>query len=160
MTSLLFVYAVGCAPDPAPPSPSEALAALDPRRPVPLQPMMAWHQKQNMMNHLVAIQQVVDALAREDWAGVEAAAKRIGSSPEMQRMCEHMGAGADGFTEAGLELHERADRIGVAATAQDAPGVLAAISDTLIACTGCHATYRQDVVDAETWDAQGRDVSK
>ena len=37
------------------------LAALDNRSPVPLQPMMAWHQKQNMMAHLVAIQGIVDA---------------------------------------------------------------------------------------------------
>jgi hypothetical protein len=40
---------------------------------------------------------------------------------------------------------------GIAAKAEDGPGVLRATSNTLKACTGCHAAYRQDVVTAETW---------
>ena len=131
-----------------------ALAAMDTRRPVPLQPMMAWHQKQNMMEHLVAIQRITDALAREDWDGVADASTLIESSPQMQQMCQHMGAGADGFTELALDFHRRADQIGVAARAHDGPGVLRATSSTLQVCTTCHATYRQDVVDAATWQAR------
>jgi len=127
------------------------LAALDERRPVPLQPMMAWHQKQNMMQHLVAIQRITGGLASQDWEEVASASALIETSPAMQRMCEHMGAGAEGFSELGLNFHQRADAIGEAARAHDGPGVLRAMSDTLQACTGCHATYRQDVVDAETW---------
>jgi hypothetical protein len=135
-------------------APLEQLAAMDIRRPVPLQPMMAWHQKQNMMEHLVAIQRITDALAREDWEGVATASALIESSPQMQQMCQHMGAGADGFTELALDFHRRADQIGVAARAQDGPGVLRATSNTLQACTSCHATYRQDVVDAATWQTR------
>ena len=135
-------------------APLEQLAALDPRTPVPLQPMMAWHQKQNMLEHLVAIQRITGAVAREDWAEVASASKLIESSPRMQRMCRHMGAGADGFTELALAFHRRADRIGVAARAEDGPAVLRATAHTLEACTGCHATYRQDVVDAATWQAR------
>lgn len=132
-------------------APLEQLAAMDHRKPVPLQPMMAWHQKQNMMEHLVAIQRITDALAREDWEGVAAASALIESSPQMQMMCEHMGAGADGFTELALEFHRRADAIGVAARAHDGAEVLRATSHTLEACTSCHASYRQEVVDAATW---------
>ena len=135
-------------------APFEQLAAMDTRRPVPLQPMMAWHQKQNMMDHLVAIQQITDALAREDWEGVASASARIGLSPSMQQQCEHMGAGADGFTELALDFHRRADAIDVAAQAEDATAVLRATSNTLQACTSCHATYRQEVVDAATWQAR------
>lgn len=135
-------------------APLEQLAAMDNRRPVPLQPMMAWHQKQNMMEHLVAIQRITDALAREDWDGVTTAAALIGSSPQMQQMCEHMGAGADGFTELALEFHRRADEIGTAAREQDPTAVLRATSHTLQACTSCHAEYRQEVVDAATWQAR------
>ena len=135
-------------------APLEQLAAMDTRRPVPLQPMMAWHQKQNMMAHLVAIQGVTDGLAREDWAAIAEAATRIESSPQMQQMCQHMGAGAEGFTELALDFHHRADGIGVAARAQDGPGVLRATASTLQACTSCHATYRQQVVDAATWQAR------
>ena len=135
-------------------APLEQLAAMDTRRPVPLQPMMAWHQKQNMMEHLVAIQRLTDALASEDWDGVASASALIESSPQMQQMCQHMGAGADGFTELALDFHRRADAIGVAAREQDGAAVLRATSDTLQACTSCHATYRQDVVDAATWQAR------
>lgn len=118
-------------PPPSTCAPIEQLNDLDPRRPVPLQPMMAWHQKQNMMEHLVAIQRIADGLAREDWEAVAQASALIESSPQMQQMCQHMGAGADGFTELALEFHRRADRIGVAARAQDARGTLQATSHTL-----------------------------
>lgn len=131
--------------------PWAALDELDPRTPVPLQPMMAWHQKQNMQEHLVAIQRIVDGLASEDWDAIAKASALIESSPQMQQMCQHMGAGAPGFTELALEFHQRADAIGEAARAHDGPAVLSATSNTLSACTGCHAAYRQDLVDADTW---------
>lgn len=99
--------------------PMDELASLDHRTPVPLQPMMAWHQKQNMMEHLVAIQRITDGLAREDWEEVATASALIESSPQMQQMCQHMGAGAQGFTEMALDFHRRADVIGVAARAHD-----------------------------------------
>jgi hypothetical protein len=134
--------------------PVSELNALDPRRPVPLQPMMAWHQKQNMQDHLVAIERIVDGLAREDWEAIGVASARIESSPQMQQMCEHMGAGADGFTEMALDFHRKADAIGEAADARDAQAVLRATSNTLQACTSCHSTYRQEVVDAETWTSR------
>lgn len=149
------------APTPAPipaaepvDDPMAELAGLDLRQPVPLQPMMAWHQKRNMMEHLVAIQRITDALAREDWEAVATASSLIESSPAMQQMCEHMGAGADGFTERSLEFHRRADAIGEAARARDTAAVLRATAHTLEACTGCHASYRQDVVDAATYRAR------
>jgi len=132
-------------------APIAALNNMDNRTPVPLQPMMAWHQKQNMQQHLVAIQRIIDGLAGEDWNEIATASALIESSPQMQQMCEHMGAGAEGFTERALDFHKRADAIGIAARAKNGPGVLRATSDTLKACTGCHAEYRQDVVTAEIW---------
>ena len=131
--------------------PMEDLAALDPRTPVPLQPMMAWHQKQNMMEHLVAIQRITDGLAREDWTEIASASSLIESSPQMQQMCQHMGAGAKGFTQMALDFHRRADGIGKAARAHDVAAVLRATSNTLQSCTGCHAAYRQEVVSAAEW---------
>jgi hypothetical protein len=138
-------------PSSASPEPAAELATLDSRRPLPLQPMMAWHQKQNMMQHLVAIQRITDGLARDDWDEVGRAAALIGTSPEMQMMCRHMGAGAAGFTEMALDFHHRADAIGAAARARDRAAVLRATSSTLQACTGCHAVFRQEVVDTATW---------
>jgi L-amino acid N-acyltransferase YncA len=129
----------------------EELAGLDHRTPVPLQPMMAWHQKQNMMEHLVAIQRITAGLAREDWEEVASASGLIESSPQMQQMCQHMGAGAQGFTEMALDFHRRADAIGVAARAHDGAAVLRATSNTLQSCIGCHAAFRQVVVSATEW---------
>ena len=160
--ALAVLVLAGC-PRPAPPpaaasqpaaSATDALASLDHRRPVPLQPMMAWHQKQNMMAHLVAVQGIVDALARKDWEAVAKSSAAIESSPQMQQMCQHMGAGAEGFTEMALEFHRRADAIGEAAEAQDVDATLAATARTIEACTGCHAVFRQDVVDSATWQAR------
>lgn len=134
--------------------PADEMASYDHRKPVPLMPMMAWHQKENMMQHLVAIQRITDALSHEDWKQVASASALIESSPQMQQMCEHMGAGAEGFTEMAVDFHKRADQIAVSAREHDSAGVLRAVSNTLQACTECHATYRQELVDAATFEAR------
>ena len=134
--------------------PIDELSSMDNRKPVPLQPMMAWHQKQNMMEHLVAIQRITAALASEDWDEVARASALIETSPQMQQMCRHMGAGAEGFTDKALDFHHRADAIGVAALNHDHGAVLTATANTLAACTDCHATFRQEVVDVTTWQAR------
>jgi cytochrome c' len=131
--------------------PHAALAMLDTRKPVPLVPMMANHQKQNMRDHLVAVQEIVASVAAGDFAAVEKAAGRIGYSEQMGAMCTHMGAGASGFTEAALQFHHTADSIAEAAKQKDPQGVLTALSATLSTCTSCHSTFKQDVVDDATW---------
>lgn len=146
--------AAPAAPPPAGSTAQDALAALDPRTPVPLQPMMAWHQKQNMMAHLVAVQEIAAALAAEDFAAAAEASRAIESSPRMRAMCEHMGSGAEGFTSMALEFHRRADAIGAAARREDLKDALQATAHTLEACTSCHAKYRQDVVTADAWQAR------
>jgi hypothetical protein len=127
------------------------LDGLDARTALPLLPMMAHHQKQNMRDHLVAVQEIVAAVANEDLAAVERAAGRLGSSESMAQMCTHMGAGAAGFTERALEFHRTADTISVAARKGDSPAVLQALGKTLNACTGCHAAFKQQVVNEGTW---------
>jgi len=129
----------------------EAAAKMDSRTPVPLLPMMAQHQKQQMRDHLVAIQEMVTALANNDFAGVEQATGKIGYSDSMAQMCDHMGAGAPGFTPVAIAFHHTADTIGAAAKKRDRAAVLAALQATLGACVGCHATYKQQVVDQATW---------
>lgn len=139
-------------PVPSPtPTAGEALDRLDTRVPVPLLPMMANHQKQNMRDHLVAVQEIVAALATDDFPGIERAAGRIGFSETMGAMCTHMGAGAPGFSEAAVNFHHTADRIGAAARDSDRARVLAELGATLQTCTSCHATWRQQVVDEATW---------
>lgn len=124
---------------------------MDTRAPVPLLPMMANHQKQNMRDHLVAVQEIVAALATDDFAGVERAAGRIGFSEQMGQMCTHMGAGAPGFTEQALNFHHTADRISAAARDRDRARVMTELGATLQTCTSCHAAWKQQVVDEPTW---------
>lgn len=152
---VLILAATSCSrPEPVPPreAPAQALDRLDARTPVPLLPMMASHQKQNMRDHLVAVQEIVTAAATDDFAAVERAAGRIGFSEEMGRMCSHMGAGAPGFTEEALAFHHAADRVTEAARERDRARVLAELGATLQTCTGCHERWKQQVVDPATWE--------
>jgi len=127
-------------------TPNAALDELDQRRPLPLLPMMAQHQKENMREHLQAVQGVVAAAAVGDFDKAAESAKRMGFSETMARMCEHMGAGAPGFTEQALAFHHTADEIATAADKRDSSAMLAALSKTLSACTTCHSTFKQQVV--------------
>lgn len=137
----------------------EQLAAQDARKPVPLLPMMANHQKQNMREHLVAVQGVVQGLAKQDFHAVEEAAKQMGYSETMGAMCSHMGAGAPGFTEDALAFHRSADKVAEVARTHDAVAVARALDATLQTCTSCHATWRQQVVDQATWEKVSKGMS-
>ena len=128
-----------------------AAADSDIRKPLPLLPMMADHQKQQMRGHLEAVRDIVAALAKDDYAAVATATSRIGYSESMGQMCTHMGAAAPGFTPAAMTFHKTADTIAVAARKKDRAGVLAALDATLGTCVGCHAAYKQEVVDEATW---------
>ena len=130
---------------------ASVLDRMDTRSPVPLLPMMANHQKQNMRDHLMAVQEIVVALATDDYAAIEEAAGRIGFSEQMGQMCTHMGAGAPGFTEQALHFHHTADRIATAARERNRPRVLTELGATLKTCTSCHAAWKQQVVDEPTW---------
>jgi cytochrome c556 len=97
------------------------------------------------------VQEIVGALGRDDLDAVARVAGRIGYSESMGAMCEHMGAAAPGFTTRALDFHRTADTIGEAARRKDRAAVLVALERTLATCVGCHATYRQEIVDEETW---------
>jgi hypothetical protein len=129
----------------------QALDRMDTRAPVPLLPMMANHQKQNMRDHLAAVQEIVGGLARNDFSAIESSAKRMGYSEQMGAMCSHMGAGAPGFTEQALAFHKTADTIADAARSKDRDAVVRALGTTLGTCTGCHAVWKQQIVDERAW---------
>jgi cytochrome c556 len=148
VAALLLSFATARAEDHAGPM---SHGSADTRKPLPLTAMMAEHQKANMREHLAAIQRIVGALARDDMAAVAQATSTIGFSESMGQMCEHMGAAAPGFTPMALNFHRTADTIAAAARAGDRSAVLTALDRTLQTCVGCHASYRQEVVDAATW---------
>jgi cytochrome c556 len=69
----------------------------------------------------------------------------------MATMCDHMGAATPGFSEVARRFHESADEIGEQARAQSVAGILQATATTVSVCTGCHATYKQRIVDEDEW---------
>jgi len=125
--------------------------AADGRRPLPLLQMMADHQKHMMRDHLGAVQEIVTALASNDFAAVDRAASRLGFSEEVGRICRHLGAASPAFTQQALAFHHTADGIAAAARARSRQRVLAELSMTLQACRACHAGWKQAVVDESTW---------
>ena len=135
----------------ATPSAAAVFDSMDTRVPVPLLPMMANHQKQNMREHLAAVQEIVGAVGAKDFDAIARAAATIGYSEQMGQMCSHMGAGAPGFTDQALRFHHTADKISEAARGHDMPGVLSALGATLATCTGCHSVFKQRVVDETAW---------
>jgi hypothetical protein len=133
-------------------SPYAELARLDTRTPEPLSPAAAWEQKQKMMAFLEAIQQITDALAAEDWEAVARASSTLGTSPQLRPKCKQPSNGAGAIATMALEFRCRADAIGDAARERDRAAVLRATSNTLQACNGCHAVFRQDVVNTPAAD--------
>ncbi len=125
---------------------------LDTRQPVYLTAMMAAHQKENMREHLMAVQRIIAALQTGNLVAVGESAKEMGFSPQMGQMCEMMGAATPGFAKIALKFHHTADEIGAAASKRDEPVVLSALAKTLAICTTCHAAYVQKVVSDEAWE--------
>lgn len=124
----------------------------DARRPLPLLPMMAAHQKRNMREHLEAVQEIVAALAANDFDAVQRSARQLGYSNEVAQICQHFGMASAAFTREALAFHHTADRIAVAARARNRSRVLAELSTTLRACRSCHANWKQEIVDEPTWN--------
>jgi len=152
LACLVAAGSFGCGPSKSSTAAVTEMPSLDHRTPLPLLPMMAEHQKQQMRGHLVAVHDIVAALSTDDFAAVEEASKKIGFSDSMGRMCNHLGAGAPAFAATAVSFHHTADTIGAAAKKKDRGSVLAALTTTLDACTSCHATYKQQVVDEATWN--------
>ena len=157
LLSLTLVWMGACTPETSsapemPPSAVETLDRIDLRTPVPMLPMMAKRQKENMRDHLLVVQEIIAALVSDDFAAVERAARRIGFSEDTRQMCTRMGAAAPGFTEQALAFHHRIDRVAVAARERDRVGVLEQLGATLEICTACHSTWKQQVVDEATWE--------
>jgi len=69
----------------APTTAAESMDKMDTRRPLPLLPMMANHQKQNMRDHLLAVQEIVAALATDDFSPVSLRfGTAYGASPRLR----------------------------------------------------------------------------
>ncbi len=131
---------------------TDAGEPIENRRPLPLLQMMADQQKQMMRDHLGAVQEIITALAADDFDAVERAAQRLSYSEQVGKICTRIGAASPEFTREALSFHHTADGIASAARERNGRHVLAELSTTLQSCRACHAQWKQQVVDAQTWD--------
>jgi len=96
-----------------------------------------------MRGMLEAVQTVTEALAREDRAAIENAARSVGMAATQNESPALMGKLPLEFKTLGLAAHKAwddiADLAAIGATYRD---INAALGDILLNCTSCHAGYQ------------------
>jgi hypothetical protein len=123
-------------------------AATDARQPVSFPEPLRTHTLANMRDHLLALAEIQDALARgaHDVAG-RIAEQRLGMT-SLKAHGAHDVAGfmPKGMQDIGSSMHREASRFAIEAQNASASGdlrpALAALARTTQACVACHAGYR------------------
>jgi len=122
--------------------------AADSRQHVEFPAPMREHTLANMRDHLMALQEINLALARNDFekaAGV--AEQRLGMSSLEAHGAAHMaGFMPKPMQEIGTQMHRAASRFAVeaqdASASNDLKPALAALGAVMQQCVACHAAYR------------------
>jgi hypothetical protein len=123
-------------------------AVHDGRAEVAFPPEMRAHTLTNMRDHLLALQEIQFALAKEEYdrAG-DIAEQRLGMTALIAHgSYERSEFMPKGMQDIGSAMHRNASRFAVAAKDAAATGdvkpALAALSTTIGQCVACHAAYR------------------
>lgn len=119
-------------------------ADQDAREKVSLPDMMRTHMLANMRDHLMALHDIQEALARGDLdkAG-DIAETRIGMSSLIAHNAAHMAPYMpNGVQTIGTEMHHAASRFAMTAKEGDLRASVAALSNVTAQCVACHASYR------------------
>lgn len=142
-SSLALAQHTGHADHAAPPAP-----AADARQVVDFPEPMRTHTLANMRDHLLALQEIQQALAdaAHDRAA-DIAEKRLGLTSLQSHGAEHVAKIIPpGMQAIGTEMHRSASRFAVEAANVGATGnvkpALAALSRVTGQCVACHAGYR------------------
>lgn len=115
---------------------------------VPFPPALTAHTLANMRDHLLALKEINDALARGDYdLAAKVAEERLGmTSLEAHGAHEVAKYMPQGMQDAGTAMHRAASRFAIAVRDAGVTGdlkpALGALSDVMGACVGCHAGYR------------------
>jgi len=125
--------------------------AEDSRQLVKFPPMMQQHMLANMRDHLLALDEILSALAEGDTdTAAKIAEKRLGMSAMGAHGAAHMAPFMpEGMAKLGTQMHHAASRFVIAAgNAELEPGVEAqrkvykALQAVTENCNGCHQGYR------------------
>jgi len=118
------------------------MGVTDTRMSLGLPAEMKQHQLSNMREHTAAIQSIVGLMSENKFEEASRIAHgKLGSTPEMQKMCSMMGD--EKFMTLGLAFHKSGDELGDALQTRDVKTSLRALNKTMQYCVECHATYRQ-----------------
>jgi hypothetical protein len=125
-----------------------AAAPSDGRQLVKFPEPMRVHTIASMRDHLLALQEIDDALSRNDFdKASRVAEQRLGmSSLELHGAAHIAPYMPQGMQDIGTEMHRSASRFAVeaqnASVSNDVRPALAALSTVMQQCVACHATYR------------------
>lgn len=149
---LLSLVAAGAAAQMHPHSPpggaGSSTGSGDARQLVKFPESMRLHTIASMRDHLLALQEINEALAKGEFdraGGI--AEKRLGMSSLEQHGAAHIAPFMPkGMQETGTNMHKAASRFAVeaqnASVSNDVRPALAALSGVMQQCVACHATYR------------------
>ena len=111
-------------------------------------PELVAHTLANMRDHLLALQEINDALSRNETDKAAAISEeRLGmTSLRLHGSHEVAKYMPQGMQDAGSEMHRAASRFAIEAQNSGVTGdlkpALAALSNVMSQCVGCHAGYR------------------
>ena len=140
----------GSAAGMAPGGVSGAVPGEDRRQAVVFPAPMREHTLANMRDHLLALQEIQDALARQQFdRAAELAEGRLGmSSLGLHGAHEVARFMPKGMQDAGTAMHRAASRFALAARDAGATGELrpplSGLAELTATCVACHAAYRLD----------------
>ena len=122
--------------------------AADARQLVKFPEPMRLHTIGNMRDHLLALQEIDEALARNDFdKAATVAEQRLGMSSLEAHGAAHLAPYMpQGMQDIGTRMHRAASRFAVeaqnASVSNDVRPALAALGTVMQQCVACHAAYR------------------
>jgi len=129
-------------------APAPHVPRPDPRVSVQFPPELREHTLANMRDHLLALQQIQDALSRNEYDGAAKISEdRLGMSSltahGAHEVAKYM---PQGMQDAGTSMHRGASRFAVslqeAAITGDLRKPLGELANVTASCVACHAGYR------------------
>jgi hypothetical protein len=111
---------------------------------VPLPDMMQRHMLSNMRDHLLALNEIMGYLAKEDGDNAAKVAEyRLGISSLASHNASHLAQFMPkGMQEAGLAMHRAASRFALVAEEGELLTAYKVLYEVTTACVACHVAYR------------------
>lgn len=121
-----------------------SVADEDSRQLVQFPEIMQQHMLANMRDHLAAINEILEEMARDRLEeAAEVAESRLGMSSLESHGAIHMARFMpEGMRYAGNEMHRAASRFALKAQEGDAMAAYSEMSEITSACVACHSAYR------------------